>query len=199
MKHLALILVTLACIGCSPKPDANEQSIRIMCTELLQQYPQATLQDVYKSCYQDFFGAEHLIADTAMARRYLSDELAECAEQDLAAMPAYEPTGFRGRCVRINLSQVLNGNLSESELFRLFLLSAHAVNAYSNQWADEWQQIENIALAVQPLWADATLQEQLTYAAQHNAPVRHSAVFRQAYNPHYRIVSSELNPLLHNQ
>ena len=40
-------------------------------------YPESTLQDIYKSFYQEHFGPGHIISDTASARRYLMRELSE--------------------------------------------------------------------------------------------------------------------------
>ena len=69
----------------------------------LKTYPESTLQDVYKSFYQDHFGPGHMIADTASARQYLMYELSQMTEK-----PAiyYEPTGRKGRFVRVYLSAV---------------------------------------------------------------------------------------------
>ena len=126
-----------------------------------------------------------------MAHQYLSDEIADCAGQDLSRMPPYEPTGFRHRFVRVNLSEVLNGNMSEEELFARFVEAAGTNNALSDKWEEEWQTIETIALEVQPAWADSTLQNELRYAASVQSPVRHSETFRQAYHPHYRIIVNQ--------
>ena len=56
----------------------NDSAIRQMCQYIHTQYPLATLQDIYKTCYQDFFGAEHLMNDTAAARYYINYELEQC-------------------------------------------------------------------------------------------------------------------------
>ena len=40
------------------------------------QFPKSTLQDLYKSFFQDRFGPGHIIADEASAMRYLQYELA---------------------------------------------------------------------------------------------------------------------------
>lgn len=167
----------------------EDQSIRQMCKEIHAQYPSATLQDVYKTCYQDFFGAEHLVVDTASARKYLHEELVQCGETDLTGMPKREPTGFRHRFTRINLSCVLDGEITEDQLLEQFLEASGKSNAVRNEdWAGEWQQVERVALEVCPEWADDALQSELREAARIGAAVRHSDAFRAAYHPHYRIV-----------
>ena len=92
-----------------------KEDVRLLCLYIAERYPAATLQDVYKTCYQDFFGAEHLMRDTAAARHYLHSELEQCREQDLSAMPLREPTGFRHRFVRMNLLNIINGSITEEE------------------------------------------------------------------------------------
>ena len=165
--------------------------IRTMCEQITRAYPKATLQDVYKTCFQDFFGAEHLLSDTAAARRYLHSEIAQCATQNLTSMPAAEPTGFRHRFTRINLSEVLSGRMTEHELFSLFVRAAGKNNAYSADWLSEWREIEQIALSVHPEWKDEALQHTLRQAAARKSAVRHSDAFRKAYNPHYRIIPKQ--------
>ena len=186
--RVAFAVLTSLLIACTKAPESEEKAIRTMCAEIAEHYPQATLQDVYKTCFQDFFGAEHLLRDTAMAHSYLAAEIALCKNRDLSAMPDYEPTGFRHRFTRVNLSLVHAGQLSESELFSRFVDAAGQNNAYSDNWSAEWQQIETIALEVHPQWQDSALQAELRHAASVPCAVRHSEAFRNAYHPHYRIV-----------
>ncbi len=188
MKHLALTIIALALLVMAC--DTDDKAIRRMCTDIHTQYPLATLQDVYKTCYQDYFGAEHLVGDTASARLYLQRELEQCRATDLSLMPKREPTGFRHRFCRVNLSCVTEGELTEKELLTLFLEAAGHDNAFGDQWAEEWSKIEGIAIEVCPAWADPTLQSELREAAQGRPAVRHSEAFREAYNPHYRIVGN---------
>jgi hypothetical protein len=186
--RVAFAVLTSLLMACSTAPDSEENAIRTMCMEIAEHYPQATLQDVYKTCFQDFFGAEHLLKDTAMAHNYLLSEIAACKDENLSAMPDYEPTGFRHRFTRVNLSLIHAGQLSESELFSRFVDAAGQNNAYSDNWSEEWQRIEKIALEVHPAWTDTILQAALQFAASTASPVRHSEAFRNAYHPHYRIV-----------
>ena len=168
--------------------DVPEEEVRAMCIEMIEQYPAATLQDVYKTCYQDFFGAEHLMRDSLSARHYLISELEQCTAHDLQAMPLREPTGFRHRFVRINLRNIIEGNMTPEELLALFIDAAGKENALHAEWVSEWRQIEVIALQVHPAWRDEELQKELRKAADLQAAVRHSDAFRNTYHPHYRII-----------
>ena len=168
-----------------------DKAVRQMCKEMVEHYPAATLQDIYKTCYQDFFGAEHLMRDTVAAKHYLHSEIMLCEEQDLTAMPLREPTGFRHRFVRVNLLNIKEGKITEDELLLLFIDAAGKDNALPIDWESEWEQIERIALEVHPAWQEDELQRELRHAAQLKAAVRHSDAFRNTYNPHYRIIRNE--------
>ena len=183
MPIALLLLVLVSC-------DNNRNAIRQMCEDIHARYPLATLQDVYKTCYQDYFGAEHLITDTASARFFLHKELEECYGSNMSWMPEREATGFRHRFTRVNLACVENGKISENQLLASFLEAADKDNAFGENWAEEWGKIESVALEVCPAWADPELQAELHEAAQNQQAVRHSDSFRNAYNPHYRIVRS---------
>lgn len=168
--------------------NSHDRAIREMCQDIHSRYPKATLQDIYKTCYQDYYGAEHLMTDTAAARMYLHTELEEWYGTDMSAMPKEEPTGFRHRFVRVNLSEIYDGELTEDQLLAMFIEAAGKDNAFSNNWAAEWDMIVKVALKVNPKWSDPELQSELEEAARTNHAVRHSDAFRNAYNPHYRIV-----------
>lgn len=187
-KFLAVLIMGISSFLMISCGNSDEKDIRQMCQYIHNQYPLATLQDIYKTCYQDFFGAEHLMNDTAAARYYINYELEQCKNTDLSLMPKREPTGFRHRFVRINFSNIVDGELTEEQLVMMFINAAGKDNAYSDDWASEWKLIEKIALEVNPDWKDAELQSELTEAAENKYAVRHSDAFRENYNPHYRIV-----------
>ena len=190
MRQLLFIsLLALTLSACSRSGSFQESAVRDMCEQMVAQYPEANLQDVYKTCYQDFFGAEHLMQDTAAARQYLRYELSQMDDAPTEyAMPLREPTGFRHRFERINLVLVQNGTISEEQLLQLFIDAAGKNNALHGQWEEEWQQIERIALEVHPAWRDDELQTLLREAASNRQAVRHSENFRNSYKPHYRII-----------
>lgn len=191
-----LLLVTVGLTACTRRGDIPRDDVRAMCEQIAEVYPAATLQDVYKTCYQDFFGAEHLMQDTAAARAYLQYELEVMRSEGVEElrMPMREPTGFRHRFERINLALVLSGEMSEEELLQLFIDAAGDERMNSlrdkgmNGWANEWAEIEAIALEVHPAWQNDELQAALNEAAAGNHAVHHSESFRNTYKPHYRII-----------
>lgn len=202
IRSCLFILLLLGCAGITAQVqprDSEERAIRQMCTDIAMRYSEATLQDVYKTCYQDFFGAEHLMRDTVAARNYLHYELEQMAKEPIAnGMPFFEPTGFRHRYVRVNLREVIEKRMTEDELLHLFIEAAGDERIQSlksettNGWAEEWRHIERIALLVHPAWGNEALQKVLREAAEAKQAVHHSEPFRSTYRPHYRIIKNQL-------
>ena len=162
-----------------------------MCEQIAEQYPAATLQDVYKTCYQDFFGPGHMVTDSTAALRYIHSEVEELTKEkecELTIESNDEPTGFRHRFVRIDLRRIVLDQISEEEVLCRFMESANTAAPVHDAWADEWAEIEAIALEVQPAWQNEELQQALREAAAKKQAIRHSESYRNTYKPHYRII-----------
>ena len=77
----------------------------------MQTYPKSRLLDIYKSCFQDFMGAEHLVADRERVKAYLDEELATTRLEDM--QPWYfEPCGTDSCYYRISIRVVMEGIVS---------------------------------------------------------------------------------------
>ena len=156
----------------------------------LKTYPESTLQDVYKSFYQDRFGPGHMIADTASARQYLMYELSNMTDKSEVY---YEPTGSKGRFVRVYLSAVADGLITADQLLDAFVRSANGVQKTEIDWETEWHHIEEIIvkndIQINGFEADAAL---LREASRQNQAVHHSRAYNAAYHPHYRIVERSI-------
>ena len=98
---------------------ASDHKVESFVNGLLDHYPAARLLDIYKSSFQDYMGAEHLVNDTASARAYLEQELASTSLDDL--MPwYYEPCGVDSCHVRVSLRAVMEGLVSADLLLDAF-------------------------------------------------------------------------------
>ena len=149
-------------------------------------YPKSTLQDIYKSFYQEHFGPGHIISDTASARRYLMHEL---SEMDETSSPYFEPTGSQGDFVRVYLSAVADSLITAEQLLDALIKSANSWQDPTVSWLEKWEAIVSIIQAnkmeIEGFEADLPL---LTEAARNNQAVHHSRRYNEAYHPHYRIV-----------
>ena len=153
-------------------------------------YPESTLQDIYKSFYQEHFGPGHIISDTASAQRYLMRELSEMGE---TSSPYFEPTGSQGDYIRVYLSAVADSLITAEQLLDAFVRSANSRQEPTVNWLDKWEAIVSIIqankLELEDFETDLPL---LTEAAQNNQAVHHSRRYNEAYHPHYRIVERSI-------
>lgn len=71
----------------------SAQDVEGFINRQMQTYPKSRLLDIYKSCFQDYMGAEHLVSDRQRVKAYLDEELNTISLDDL--MPwYYEPCGI---------------------------------------------------------------------------------------------------------
>ena len=171
----------------------QSQEVEDFVSGLLEQYPKARLLDIYKSCFQDYMGAEHLVADTSSARAYLEQELVQT--RDVELMPGYyEPCGTGGRHVRVSLRAVHEGFITADKLLNAFVGSANAKRPTTEQWAELWhsmvERIDWMDLNLPHYDLDRQFIEQVL--AQGKYAISHSPDYRETYFPHYRIVSREI-------
>ena len=198
MKKLLLILA-IACSFNLFGQSIDTVTVRSAIERQLTTYPESTLQDIYKSFYQEHFGPGHIISDTASAQRYLMRELSEMGE---TSSPYFEPTGSQGDYVRVYLSAVADSLITAEQLLDAFVRSANSRQEPTVIWMEKWEAIVSIIQAnkieLEGIEADLPL---LTEAARNNQAVHHSRRYNVAYHPHYRIVErsifeSELKPTL---
>lgn len=223
---LALMLCSVVSLSARAQQTtaAWREDVRTAVRQMTTQHPQATLQDIYKSFYQDRFGPGHMLADTAAAAAYYDRELSQVTDimrQEPDTMQRgecggrpqgpyrdsalYELTGARGRYVRIHLAAVVLGVVSRETLFAAFVRSTRPTSQEEQRrWAREWQEVEKVVRAMdldlQHYDEDRRTLRRLSRCGA--SAVHHSAAYNQLYAPHYRIVSREifdreLRPLLH--
>lgn len=182
------------------------QDVESWVTDMLAQYPQARVLDIYKSCFQDYMGAEHLVGDKASVAAYLEQELATTAVDDL--MPwYYEPCGINGNYVRVSLRAVKEGIIDADVLLDAFVRSANDPDRPTTEaWAERWHRIvaiiDKMGLELPHQQQDRQFIEEVL--AQGRYAISHSPDYREAYSPHYRIIKREifeqgLKPLLQNK
>lgn len=192
MNRIFRIVIMIAVTCCSM--NVQGQDVEAFVSELLENYPKARLLDIYKSCFQDCMGAEHLVTDTASARAYLEQEI---ATTDLASLMPwyYESCGVNGNYVRVSLRGVMEGAFGTDLLLDAFIKSASADERPPvEEWAEQWHQIlsiiESMKLNLPCYEQDRQFIEGVL--AQGKYAISHSQDYREAYSPHYRIVKREI-------
>lgn len=186
--YLFIIMVTLAL-----SMTAHGNDVESFVNHLLAQYPKARLLDIYKSSFQDYMGAEHLVRDTASVRAYLEQELATAEAADL--MPwYYEPCGVDGNYVRVSLRAVTEGKITADALLDAFIASANTPRPTVENWAAQWHcmilTIDGMGLGLPHYDEDKAFIEGVLDQGKY--AISHSPEYRETYSPHYRIVERDI-------
>lgn len=183
-----LMMTGFAVSGAEP---STADSIRASVKTQMAHYPTSRLRDIYKNFMQDFYGPGHILADTAAAGRYIRHELATTTRFE---GPDFEPTGFRGNFVRVNIRLILDGTIPYDTFFDSFVTSVRSITPPPPEvWMPIWQQIDNevISLGLN-LPEEASDREALeAQFARGDYIVHHSEAFNKASNFHYRIISRD--------
>ena len=199
-KALLLSIMVLSVLAMSA------QNITSFVNKQIEEYPKSRLLDLYKSCFQDYMGAEHLVSDTLSTRKYLDYELSTTNLSDLLPW-YYEPCGINGNYVRISLRAVKEGLITKEQLLDAFIKSANTANRPSvDSWKQRWHEIaDTIAemnIQLPHYNEDKQYIDSILSAGKY--AISHSPDYREAYHPHYRIISKdifekELHPLITNR
>lgn len=174
--------------------NAMAQSIEDFVTRQMTTYPESHLLDIYKSCFQDYMGAEHLVPDSEKAGTYLMKELATVNLNELQPW-YYEYCGVDGRYVRVSLRAVLENRITTDVLLDAFVRSANArkrpsVGRLARRWHKIIDTIEDMNLALPDYEREKLFLDSII--AKGKYATSHSEAYRKAYNPHYRIVERSI-------
>lgn len=178
------------------------QSVQSYVLQQRQTYPKLRLLDIYKSCFQDYMGAEHLVKDKSQVEKYLDYELNSTNVNELQSW-LYEKCGMRGRYIRVSLLTIYKRLVSKETLLDAFVKSANSKRPSVSLWKRKWKALErkidkmNLQL---PLYQEDKLYIDSVLGKGEYA-ISHSPDYRIAYHPHYRIIKrsifkKEILPLL---
>ena len=166
-------------------------------------YPESRLLDIYKSCFQDYMGAEHLVSDSERVKAYLDEELETTTLDEL--MPWYnEPCGIDSNYYRVSIRAIKEDIISEELLLDAFVRSANSVERPSvESWRNRWYviigTIDKIQLDLPHYDEDKVFIDSIHSVGKY--AISHSPEYRETYHPHYRIVEhrifeKEIKPLI---
>jgi len=160
----------------------------------LRDYPESTLQDIYKSFYQNRFGTGHLVTDPAATERYLYQELERMEEEPVDSDIRYwEPIGADTQHVRVFLRAVVDGKVSVQQLNDAFVRSAQVQRTVPFDWHTEWLTILKVIADHRMTVSEGeTDSARLIEMSRTNTAAHHSRRYNAAYHPHYRVVRKEI-------
>ncbi len=206
MKNTLQYLIIFLLLFCTNTVDCCPSSvdkIKVAVERQLRDYPKSTLQDLYKSFFQDRFGPGHLVNDTSTAGKYLRYEL---NNSESFHERYYEPIGHNVNFYRVNLSVLKKNKVTYQQFFDAFLRSVKNVNLDDiSEWKDEWAFIESVIISMNLNLEnfDDDLEMIHSILEQGEYAVHHSEIYNSEYHPHYRIIEKkifeeEILPLIRN-
>lgn len=189
MLFFGIISISLIVTGFTACRNPDKQRISRSVSALLEKYPAATLQDIYKSFFQDEFGPGHLLEDTAAARKYLAYEMANMTSRGNYTA---EPCGAGLNFYRVPLDLVKDEKISFNEYLTAFLESGSSFRIpETGEWKAKWGmivlEIESMNLEIKNFESDKKNLSKMLDEGE--TTVHHSESYSLAYDPHYRIMS----------
>jgi len=184
----------------------SAQDIQGFVTKQMQTYPKSRLLDIYKSCFQDYMGAEHLVSDRERVKAYLDEEL-QTTNLDSLMPWYYEPCGVNGQYVRVSIRAIKENLMTEDALLDAFIRSANSekrptVESWRNKWQEIIGTIDQMELNLPNYQQDRAFIDSILSIGKY--AISHSPEYREAYRPHYRIVEKsifqkEIKPLIESK
>jgi len=158
--------------------------------EQIKNHPNQTLQDVYKSCYQDEYGPGHLISNESSAINSLLQEI-NTIEKDYTPITLFEQTGIYGNYLRVDLTLVRDSVIPFFILFRALTISATIGGQKSDEnWSTIWseivEEVKKAELKFENFEEDLANLDMISKSE--DKVVHHSEMYENIYHPHYRII-----------
>jgi uridine kinase/uncharacterized membrane protein len=189
--------------------DSIEPEIVGVISDQLRLYPKSEAVDLLKVLYQNEFGPGHLITDSIKAKKLLADEIIHT--DSAAPEEVVEPIG--NKLCRLHIAAVKNGGLSAETFYRFFEMTAIHTRGTEESFLRKVKTLKSIAkiglptkivdYGVKHLSLSVTKTQKLPFsAAEIDAAVSmwqagggglfsHSAGFKEAYKPAYRVVEAQ--------
>ena len=185
-------------------PQVDKQALEAFVRDMCEKYPQATLQDIYKSNFQDYFGPSHIMAAREHVIGYINRELQQMRKERLEVQAPvsmesvekswYDPCGWRHNYYQVSLDVVADGIMSADEFADAFMAGGGKVPDVTQEWLDEWNEIKRVAKKAVPGMKGFAKDDAKISALIKDGKyvVHHSEVYNQTYKPHYRIIRKDI-------
>ncbi len=151
-------------------------------------YPKLQVQDLYKLLFQAACGGEHLLSETSEARDFLFAEW-QTLSVPFENEPLVESIDPKNQIIRVNLRPFKEKGGRPEQIFILFQRSAETVSRDTGMLKTYWTALGEMVLDVELSFRIDNIQTFWeTMTAEGFPPVHHSKIYRQAYQPHYRVL-----------
>ena len=193
MKYIFLFIFIFALLTIKSYSYSSYKNLSILIKQI-ENHPKQTLQDVYKSCYQDEYGPGHLIANESSAIKSLYSEI-NSIEKDYDPITLFEQTGLKGNYLRVDLTLIRDGKIPFFVLFRALVFSAKIGGQKTDEnwdkiWSEIVEAIKKSDLKFENFEKD--LEELDKISKSDDKVVHHSEMYENTYHPHYRIIEKNV-------
>lgn len=167
--------------------DRTEKLLLMHCKK----YPALQIQDLFKYLYQSSYGCEHMVSSLQAAVDYIREEY-----ENLCSDNKTDIEELDGAYYRVGLSW-LNTGLSANTLGKLFYLSAKKEEYASKKLTEKIRAAQKLVWdKLLPFQKDEFEKAVKEWEKTGFSPVHHSKIFKEAYNPAYRLIASKYVPFL---
>ena len=154
----------------------------------VERYPLMEINDIIKLLYQRSFGCGHIISNKEKAKKFLLDEFKEVISDESCPLVEEVGNGF----LRVNLARYKAMGLDPSILFEAFYLSS---KEKVNGIGDFLKSIDVLREMIEDDELPFSLDEFDLYFNKYldkGMPmVSHSEIYKNMYDPHYRVVNKK--------
>jgi uridine kinase/predicted membrane protein len=171
--------------------DNRNNEINSVIKKQIKLYPKSEAVDLLKVLFQNEFGPGHLITDSQKAKKILADEVfrSSVGEQNFPEN-VVEPIG--NKLCRLHIAAVHKTGLSPETLYRFFELTAIHTRGTEESFLRKVrileQMAENKGFPASPAEIEAAVS---MWQAGGGGLFSHSAGFKEAYKPAYRVVEAQ--------
>jgi len=159
----------------------------------LQRYPLMQLDDLYKLLQQSALGAGHALDDITILRERFESEIASMGSGP--EEPLADTISPDGRLARIHLRAYLEAGHATDSLFDAFVQTAREYPPAPEKLVKFCGCVADLAAAGGIAFDQSEVARYFEQVARNGYPiVRHSAAFRKAYKPAYRVVCLDFLP-----
>ena len=156
-----------------------------------ERYPAMQLDDVYKLLHQAALGPGHAVDNPAAAGKRLDQEIQALGSGSIE--PPQDIISPDGRLGRIHLRTYVTGGGNVHALHRAFVETANTYPASPDKLAKFCGCLGDLAAAGGIPFTQKDVVAYFEKIAQDGYPaIHHSEVFRNAYQPAYRVVAVDL-------
>jgi len=172
--------------------EKEKMSIKDLLLKQYHLYPKMQIQDMVKLIYQNEFGGGHLIENEEDSLYALKDEW-KCLEQSFSAvkMPNYAFENIGNHLCRFHLAALKYYDISLHTINKFFVNTANSVRGTISGFKEKINVLKQCCMEGLLPYSLEELEAYLRAYEEKGYPlVSHSDIYRAAYSPAYRIVSS---------